>query len=56
LIGLTVKELLKADAPLGIRLTGPIMGAISVFGLISFFFYRLSDSIRGMSLEQIENG
>jgi hypothetical protein len=36
LIGLTVKELLKADDLLGILLTGPIVGAISVFCLISF--------------------
>ncbi len=42
------------DNPLGIRLVGPIVGAISVFGFLGFCYYRLPDTIKGKTLEEIE--
>jgi glycoside/pentoside/hexuronide:cation symporter, GPH family len=44
------------ENPHGIRLIGPIVGIISVLGLIGFLSYRLPDSIQGKSLEQVEKG
>jgi glycoside/pentoside/hexuronide:cation symporter, GPH family len=43
------------DNPYGIRLIGPIVGVISVLGFIGFLSYRLPDSIKGKSLEQVES-
>ncbi len=43
-----------AETPLGIRLAGPIVGIISILGFLCFRFYRLPDTIKGKSLEEIE--
>lgn len=42
------------DNPLGIRLVGPIVGVISIFGFLGFRGYRLPDTVQGKSLEEIE--
>lgn len=42
------------DNPLGIRLVGPIVGAISILGFLGFRYYRLPDTIQGKTLEEIE--
>ncbi len=43
------------DNPLGIRLVGPIVGVISIFGFLGFRGYRLPDTVQGKSLEEIES-
>ncbi len=42
------------DNPLGIRLVGPVVGVISIFGFLGFRGYRLPDTVQGKSLEEIE--
>lgn len=43
------------ENPLGIRLVGPIVGVISILGLLGFHYYRLPDAVQGKTLEEIEN-
>jgi Na+/melibiose symporter-like transporter len=43
----------SAENPLGIRLVGPVVGVIALFGFLAFRGYRLPDEVAGKTIEEV---
>jgi GPH family glycoside/pentoside/hexuronide:cation symporter len=43
----------SAENPLGIRLVGPVVGVIALFGFLAFRGYRLPDEVAGKTIDEV---